>query len=69
VHTEVAELERLLADRPTRGPDDKPAGPNINVPRGLAYYWKWARGENGLCTSCTFRIGSEQLRTNLPPMP
>jgi hypothetical protein len=35
------ELERLLADLPVIGPDDKPAGPKIEVPPALVHYWQW----------------------------
>jgi hypothetical protein len=35
------ELERLLADLPILGPDDKPAGPKIEVPPALVHYWQW----------------------------
>ena len=35
------ELERLLADLPILGTDDKPAGPKIEVPPALVHYWQW----------------------------
>jgi hypothetical protein len=35
------ELEGLLADPPVIGPDDKPAGPKIEVPPALVHYWQW----------------------------
>jgi hypothetical protein len=34
------ELERLLADLPILGPDDKPAGPKIEVPPCRDYGWR-----------------------------
>ena len=40
---ELDELERLLADLPIIGPDDKPAGPKIEVPPALVHYWQWSQ--------------------------
>lgn len=37
------ELEGLLADLPIIGPDDKPAGPKIEVPPALVHYWQWSQ--------------------------
>lgn len=40
---ELKELQRLLADLPTLGPNDKFAGRKIEVPRDLARYWQYSR--------------------------
>jgi hypothetical protein len=40
---ESKELQRLLADLPTLGPNDKFAGPKIEVPRDLAHYWQYSQ--------------------------
>jgi hypothetical protein len=38
---ELKELERLFKDLPALGPNDKFAGPKIEVPRSLQCYWEW----------------------------
>jgi hypothetical protein len=40
---ELYELEGLLADLPRIGLDDKPSGPEIEVPRALQGYWQWSQ--------------------------
>jgi hypothetical protein len=40
---ELDELEGLLTDLPIIGPDDKPAGPKIEVPPALVHYWQWSQ--------------------------
>jgi hypothetical protein len=40
---EFKELVTVLADLPTLGPDEKFAGPKIEVPRDLAHYWQYSR--------------------------
>lgn len=40
---EFKELQMLLADLPTLGPNAKLAGPKIEVPRDLARYWQYSR--------------------------
>lgn len=44
---ELAELEGLIADLPALGPNDKFAGPKIEVPCSLARYWEYSQHAAG----------------------
>jgi hypothetical protein len=44
---EFKELLRLIEDLPTLGPDDRFAGPKIEVPRGLERYWERSQPATG----------------------
>src|SRR5271168_1205331 len=44
---ELDELMKLLASVPRLGPDDRFAGPRIEVPDDFAFHWKWRQRAAG----------------------